>query len=241
MTRETVVLVSIDTEEDNWYCSRNGVAVSNIRALEPLARFFDRLGVRPTYLVTYQVAIDPCAAETVRNVAAGDGAEIGAHIHPWNTPPLAEPFLPRNSMLKNLPADLQLAKLECLTAAVTRAFDRVPRVFRAGRFGFGRDTIAALLRCGYCVDSSVTPSARRSTRTGSHRTATSDGPPVTVSSSRFPSPTGSATHRSVFGILPVACWKQHPSGGSAWPVLSRALAWRGGSCCPRSWRRPTTC
>ena len=70
MTRETVVLVSIDTEEDNWYCSRNGVAVSNIRALEPLARFFDRLGVRPTYLVTYQVAIDPCAAETVRNVAA---------------------------------------------------------------------------------------------------------------------------------------------------------------------------
>jgi len=157
MTRETVVLVSIDTEEDNWYCSRNGVAVSNIRALEPLARFFDRLGVRPTYLVTYQVAIDPCAAETVRNVAAGDGAEIGAHLHPWNTPPLAEPFLPRNSMLKNLPADLQLAKLECLTAAVTRAFDRVPRVFRAGRFGFGRDTIAALLRCGYCVDSSVTP------------------------------------------------------------------------------------
>src|SRR5213083_994133 len=49
MTRETVVLVSIDTEEDNWYRSRNGVAVSNIRALEPLARFFDRLGVRPTY------------------------------------------------------------------------------------------------------------------------------------------------------------------------------------------------
>src|SRR2546428_3588235 len=34
MTRKTVVIVSIDTEEDNWQPSRNGVAVGNIRELE---------------------------------------------------------------------------------------------------------------------------------------------------------------------------------------------------------------
>ena len=157
MTRETVVLVSIDTEEDNWYRSRNGVAVSNIRALEPLARFFDRLGVRPTYLVTYKVAIHPGAAQILRDLSAAGSAEIGAHLHPWNTPPLAEAFVPRNSVLKNLPADLQLAKLERLTAVLEQVFDRTPRVFRAGRFGIGQGTVAALLRCGYSVDSSVTP------------------------------------------------------------------------------------
>ncbi len=157
MTRETVVIVSIDTEEDNWYRSRDGVAVRNIRQLARLAGFFDRLGVRPTYLVSHQVAIQPCAVEILRGLCATGSAEIGAHLHPWNTPPLAEAFVPRNSMLKNLPADLQLAKLKRLTAALEQAFDSTPRVFRAGRFGVGPGTVAALVRCGYRVDSSVTP------------------------------------------------------------------------------------
>jgi hypothetical protein len=157
MTRETVVIVSIDTEEDNWYRSRDGVSVSNIRQLARLAGFFDRLGVRPTYLVSHQVAIQPCAVGILRDLSATGSAEIGAHLHPWNTPPLAEAFVPRNSMLKNLPADLQLAKLKRLTAALEQAFDSTPRVFRAGRFGVGPTTVAALLRCGYRVDSSVTP------------------------------------------------------------------------------------
>jgi len=155
--RRTVVIVSIDTEEDNWYRSRDRVAVGNICELRRLARFFDRFGVRPTYLVTYQVAIQPTAADILREISVQGSAEIGAHLHPWNTPPLAEAFVPRNSMLKNLPTDLQVAKLKQLTAVLERAFERTPRVFRAGRFGLGPSTVAALLRCGYRVDSSVTP------------------------------------------------------------------------------------
>jgi len=157
MSRETVVIVSIDTEEDNWRPSRNGVAVGNIRELVRLGGFFDRLGVRPTYLVNYQVAIKPCAVEVLRDLGASGNAEIGAHLHPWNTPPLDEAFIPRNTMLKNLPADLQLAKLQQLTDTLQQAFECTPTVFRAGRFGFGPGTVAALLRCGYRVDSSVTP------------------------------------------------------------------------------------
>jgi len=157
MTRKTVVIVSIDTEEDNWQPSRNGVAVGNIRELERLGGFFDRLGVRPTYLVNYQVAIDPCAVNTLRSLCAAGTAELGAHLHPWNTPPLTEAFVPRNTMLKNLPADLQLAKLDRLTDALEEAFNRTPRAFRAGRFGFGPSTVDALLRRGYRVDTSVTP------------------------------------------------------------------------------------
>ena len=156
-TSETIVVVSIDTEEDNWSRSRDGVTVENISELRRLARCFDRWGVRPTYFTAYQVAIHQRAVETLRDICAAGTAEIAAHLHPWNTPPLAEPFVSRNSMLKNLPADLQLAKLRRLTATLEEAFDVTPRVFRAGRFGLGSDTVAALLHCGYRVDSSVTP------------------------------------------------------------------------------------
>jgi len=154
--REILLIVSIDTEEDNWNPSRQNVTLENIRELGRLAAFFERVGVRPTYFTTYQVARDPQAAAALRDACDGRG-EIAAHLHPWNTPPLSEAFLPRNSMLKNLPADLQLAKLQRLTAALEDAFGLAPRAFRAGRYGLGPDTVAALVRCGYRVDSSVTP------------------------------------------------------------------------------------
>jgi len=152
-----LLIVSLDTEEDNWNRSRTGVTVRNIGALRRLARLFDRLGVRPTYFTTYQVAIDREAAAVVRDVGDASRGEIGAHLHPWNTPPLAEEFVARNSMVKNLPADLQLAKIETLTQALEDAFGRRPSAFRAGRYGIGPETVAALVACGYRVDSSVSP------------------------------------------------------------------------------------
>jgi hypothetical protein len=149
--------VSLDTEEDNWHRSRHDVTVENICELRRLARFFERLGVRPTYFTTYQVARAPRAADVLREICDGGRGEIAAHLHPWNTPPLLEAFVPRNSMLNNLPADLQLAKLRGLTAALEETFDLTPRAFRAGRYGLGRDTVGALVSCGYRVDSSVSP------------------------------------------------------------------------------------
>jgi len=152
-----LLVVSIDTEEDNWDRSRHDVRLENIAELPRMATFFDRFGVRPTYFTTYQVAIDPQAAAVMRAVGSDGRAEIGAHLHPWNTPPLAEAFEPRNSMLKNLPAELQLAKIQSLTTVLKETFRFTPTVFRTGRYGIGRDTVAALLRCGYRVDSSVSP------------------------------------------------------------------------------------
>ena len=154
---ETVVVVSIDTEEDDWNRSRSGVAVENILEIPRLGAFLDRLGVRATYFTTYQVAIAPRAAQALRDVCAAGTAEIGAHLHPWNTPPLTEDFVPRNSMTKNLPPSLQLAKIQQLTNVLREVFGTVPRAFRAGRYGLGSETIGALINTGYQVDSSVGP------------------------------------------------------------------------------------
>ena len=155
--RPTIVVVSIDTEEDNWNRSRTDVGVENILEIRRLAPFLDGLGVRPTYFTTYQVAIEPRAAQILRDACDDGTAEIGAHLHPWNTPPLTEAFVPRNSMTRNLPPALQLAKIQELTAALEDAFGTRPRAFRAGRYGLGPETVSALLCCGYEVDSSVSP------------------------------------------------------------------------------------
>ena len=155
--QETIVVVSIDTEEDNWNRSRTGVGVENILEIPRLSAFLNRLGARATYFTTYQVAIAPRAAEALRDVCANGTAEIGAHLHPWNTPPLTEAFVPRNSMTKNLPPALQLAKIQQLTATLQQVFGTTPRAFRAGRYGLGPETIGALICTGYQVDSSVSP------------------------------------------------------------------------------------
>lgn len=151
------LLVSIDTEEDNWTPSREGITVENIRELPTLQALFDRLGIRATYFTTYQVAKQRAAATIVREICADGRAELGAHLHPWNTQPLDEPLVPHNTMLKNLPAKLQLRKVQCLTDTLGEAFGAAPTTFRAGRWGLGPTTVRALIECGYRVDSSVIP------------------------------------------------------------------------------------
>jgi hypothetical protein len=151
------VVVSIDTEEDNWQPQRDDISVENIREIPVLGRLCERLGIRPTFFTTYQVARRPWALEIIRGVMASTGGEIGSHLHPWNTPPLRGPMPRRATMLNNYPTGFQVSKLKALTESIADNFGVQPRVFRAGRFGLGPRTVTALLKCGYQVDSSVTP------------------------------------------------------------------------------------
>ena len=152
------LLVSIDTEEDNWVPSRAGLTVRNVLELPRLDALLHRLGgVRATYFTTYAVARDAGAVAVLRALRESGRAEIGAHLHPWNTPPLVDRASPRDTMLKNLAPALQQAKLRTLTETLEQAFGEHPRVFRAGRYGLGANTVPALVASGYAVDSSVTP------------------------------------------------------------------------------------
>lgn len=157
MTAPIRLLVSIDTEEDNWTATRDAISVENVRRLPELHRFLTDRALRPTYFVDYPVATTDFAIGILRDLAGDARAEIGAHLHPWNTPPLDEPLTDANTMLRNLPGPLQRAKLATLTAALGNAIGRAPTCFRAGRFGLGREGVSALIDAGFTVDSSVTP------------------------------------------------------------------------------------
>jgi hypothetical protein len=154
---EAILIVTVDVEEDNWSIESSELTVENIRMIPRLQNLFDCYGIKPSYLVNYPVASCKWAVDIFSEILSNGKCEIGAHLHPWNTPPLKEDINERNSMLLNLPYKLQLEKLNVLTDKISSAFGRKPQSFRAGRWALGSDTIKALITCGYQIDSSVTP------------------------------------------------------------------------------------
>lgn len=150
------LIITIDTEEDSWngYSPANNT-VRNIERVPALQEMFDRFGVRPTYLVTYPVAADEKAASILKAVLDRGGCEIGAHCHPWNTPPFEEEINKSNTMLCNLPKGLQFKKLRVLDEAIKKSFGIKPTSFRCGRWGYNRDVAENLQRLGYKVDTSI--------------------------------------------------------------------------------------
>jgi len=154
------LLIVVDTEEEfDWTgpFSRDAVATRSIPAQARAHRLYDRLGIVPTYVIDYPVATDPAAAAFLRGLSEAGQAEIGAHLHPWVTPPHLEEVSRRNSYQCNLPPELERAKIEALTAAIEAAFGARPTAFKAGRHGFGPATARALAELGYRVDCSQLP------------------------------------------------------------------------------------
>lgn len=151
------LIVTIDTEEDNWPpYSPTGYTVRNIERLPALQELFAAYDVRPTYLVTYQVVAHPGAATVLESLLRAERCEIGAHCHPWSTPPFTEDKIVRNSMLCNLPPALAAAKVRNLHAAIVSRLGVCPTGFRSGRWGCNEAVAQTLHDLGYLVDTSVT-------------------------------------------------------------------------------------
>ena len=151
------LVVTIDTEEDNWgqYTERS-YSLKNLQKIHGLQSLFDRYGVRPTYLINYPVATDPLAIELFSHFLTQGKCEIGMHCHPWNTPPFEESLCSFNSMLCNLPEQLQYRKLKALKNAICGNFGIIPVSFRAGRWSFGSSTARSIQKLGLKIDTSVT-------------------------------------------------------------------------------------
>jgi hypothetical protein len=152
--------IVVDTEEEfDWSrpFSRDNVSTRSIPAQAPAHRIYDRFAIVPTYVVDYPVATDPAAVAFLRGLKEAGKAEIGAHLHPWVTPPHLEEVNARNSYHCNLPPELERAKLAALTEAIAAGFGARPTIFKAGRYGYGPATGRILADLGYRVDCSFVP------------------------------------------------------------------------------------
>jgi hypothetical protein len=156
------LIVTIDTEADNQWDHGRPLSTKNVEYWRPFQNICEWYGILPTYLITSEIATNPQAVSFLRPLVDAEKAEVGAHLHPWTTPPFHdEPGLrfndPLHAFPSELPSDLLRDKLETLTNQIEVAFNRRPTSFRAGRFGFDSVCAGILKQLGYIVDSSVTP------------------------------------------------------------------------------------
>ena len=158
MTPELIIVVDAE-EEFDWTApfSRESTATTSIPAQARAHEIYDRFGVVPTYVIDHPVATDPRAVAFLKGLRDDGKAEIGAHLHPWVTPPHEEQVTTFNSYHCNLPPALERAKIAALTDAIEQSFGERPSVFKAGRYGFGANTKAVIAELGYKVDCSVVP------------------------------------------------------------------------------------
>ncbi len=153
-------VITIDTEPDNQWTGASAVTTENLRAIPRFQALCDHYGFPPTYLCTFEVISSPAFDEILAPYRRQGTAEIGAHLHPWTTPPFDPQWdAPGRSSPypSELPPALFVRKLRTLTEALAAKLGAPPRSYRAGRWGFSAAHIAPLLDEGYQVDASVTP------------------------------------------------------------------------------------
>jgi peptidoglycan/xylan/chitin deacetylase (PgdA/CDA1 family) len=155
---EPVLFVSLDTEaDDQWTAEgRRRLAVRNAECLPRLQALCDRYGIPPIYLTTHEMASKPESAAVLQSLAATGRCEIGAHLHPWSSPPYRpEDLVGRYP--RELPDDLLERQMRELTDAIAAHLGVRPRSYRAGRLGVDERNLQHLETLGYVVDTSVDP------------------------------------------------------------------------------------
>jgi hypothetical protein len=153
------LIITIDTEGDNQWDRSLPRSIENVRFIPRFQDLCERYGFAPTYLCTYDVAAAQHFDEVLLPLSKTARAEIGAHLHPWTSPPFS-PWDKRGTTPaypSELPPGLFARKLECLTELLAVKLGHSPTSYRAGRWGLSAAHIPVLLRLGYIVDCSVTP------------------------------------------------------------------------------------
>jgi len=156
------LIVTVDAEADNQWDHGCPISTENVLYWQPFQALCEQYRFVPTYLITSEIAADRRAVAFLRPLVEAGRAEVGAHLHPWTTPPFQDqPGLRFNDCIHVFPSQIQRGLLEeklfTLTTQVAEAVGRLPSSFRAGRFGVNLACARSLSRLGYVVDSSVTP------------------------------------------------------------------------------------
>lgn len=154
------LLVVIHTEEEFDWGKPFDPQATGVRHMQHLHRaqdLFRKHGVRPTYVIDYPIADQQDAWGQLKPWADAGEAEIGAHCHPWVSPPVDETVDRHNSYPGNLPRELEAAKLKTLSERIEQSLGHRPTAYLAGRYGFGPNSADILAGLGYQVDISPAP------------------------------------------------------------------------------------
>ena len=153
-------LITIDTEGDNLWAAPKSITTENSKFIPRFQQLCEKYGFRPTYLTDYHMLRCPVFSKYGCEWMRNGTAEIGAHMHPWNTPPL-KPITENDDAYgpyaTEYPPELVAEKFAYLTRLLQERFESKMISHRAGRWGFDGNYAKALITERYIVDCSVTP------------------------------------------------------------------------------------
>jgi hypothetical protein len=158
--RPASFLISIDTEGDNLWARPRSATTRNARFLPRFQALCEAHGFRPTYLTNYEMANCPEFRAFGRDVLRRGTAEVGLHVHAWDSPPLVpltEDDSAHHPYLFEYPEPVIRAKVALLTDLLEDTFGVKMVSHRAGRWGLDAVYARVLAKRGYRVDCSVTP------------------------------------------------------------------------------------
>lgn len=152
---------SLDVEEEGLFGGKyvcRAPSLRNTAFLSRLAPLLER-GLRPTLFCTHCALTDAPTQAMLARLRDRHGAEIAAHLHFWNTPPLADGG---PNVLSRVPAAALgqgafRAKLRQLLAAGEAFQGEALRSFRMGRWDLHRHHWPVLAEQGITCDASVRP------------------------------------------------------------------------------------
>lgn len=154
------ILITIDTEGDNLWSHPREITTKNSAYLPRFQRLCEKFSFKPTWLVNYEMTQCPVFRDFAEDVLSRSTAEIGMHLHAWNSPPLV-PLTnddgSRHPYLVEYPNEVMREKIAFMTDGIERVFKVRPVSHRAGRWAMDERYARMLAEQGYLVDCSVTP------------------------------------------------------------------------------------
>lgn len=153
-------LITIDVEGDNLWTKPRQLETRNAAFIPRFQALCERYRLKPVYLSDYEMAREPAYVAFGRDALARGAAEIGMHLHAWNTPPfypLTENDVSSAPYLIEYPREVQRQKIAFMTGLLEDTFATKMRSHRAGRWAFDSFYASVLIEQGYCTDCSVTP------------------------------------------------------------------------------------
>lgn len=153
-------LITIDTEGDDGWARGREAGTENARFLPRFQALCERHGLRPTYLTNYEMATSPVFREFGRDALARGAAEVGMHLHAWNSPPivpLTADDCAHMPYLVEYPEAVMREKVRVMTETLEETFGVKMTSHRAGRWALDSRYARLLVEFGYTVDCSVTP------------------------------------------------------------------------------------
>lgn len=153
-------LITIDTEGDNGWDAPREVTTRNSKYLPRFQALCERFGFKPTWLSNWEMAHCPDFVPFAQDALKRNTAEVGMHLHAWNSPPIV-PLTSDDTrhmpFLIEFPEAVMRPKIAAMTQVLEDTFGRKMLSHRAGRWSFNSTYARILVEHGYRVDCSVTP------------------------------------------------------------------------------------